>query len=315
MNALPLLVLCVLTASPTLAPIDQARQQLAASRVSLAKIAQARATHETALRALEPQIVALKAKRQTPWVARELDGLLRRSQQLSDAVGVAAREESASREHVALATARLVRELDAEIVATESHIRALSVGAERQDAQQRWNALRAERQTLQPLKQQAVSPLGAPPAPEDSKAWTARAEALRDTFDKVQVQLAQVGTRVATARRERDLERRLVELGEDEALLDEQDRRLRLLGGVTPSGSLTFSTAGGPAGAETQDDAAGGTAQVVLDARPQIGHLGRSASPDGSLEALLVEENRLATLAATLKRDAEAAERRAHEAP
>ncbi len=66
------------------------------------------------------------------------------------------------------------------------------------------------------------------PDSDDPDELLAQADALRDSEDKVRQRLAAVRARVATLEKEAELDRRLGDFLGDEALFDEQDRRLRV---------------------------------------------------------------------------------------
>jgi hypothetical protein len=89
--------------------------------------------------------------------------------------------------------------------------------------------LRAERDAVRAaLPASQVPALGRSDASDDPEDLLEQADALRDSEDKVKQRLKTLKARITEVREERDLERRMNDFLGEEAMFDEQDRRLRL---------------------------------------------------------------------------------------
>jgi hypothetical protein len=89
--------------------------------------------------------------------------------------------------------------------------------------------LRAERDAVRSaLPASQVPALGRADTSDDPEDLLEQADALRDSEDKVKQRLKVLQARIAEVREERDLERRMNDFLGEEAMFDEQDRRLRL---------------------------------------------------------------------------------------
>ena len=115
-------------------------------------------------------------------------------------------------------------------------------------------ALRAERDAVRAALPAAQVPALLPaPSSDDPEELLEQADALRDAGDKVKQRLAALESRIAEAREERDLDRRMGDFLGEGAMFDEQDRRLRLDRdpharefGYRPAGGAQDSFAGAP---------------------------------------------------------------------
>ncbi len=117
-------------------------------------------------------------------------------------------------------------------------------------------ALRQERERLRAALPGSVEGLSTNTAlSEDPEDLLERADALRDTKDKIERRMASMKVRLAELKEERALERRLSEFVGDESLFDEEDRRLRLRVDSTATVSVDPQTP--LAGAEAQNAEAG----------------------------------------------------------
>jgi hypothetical protein len=204
----------------------------------------------------------------------------------------------------------------------------------RREAVARLRDLRAEREQLRSrLPSAPFPPLESGHPSEDPEDLREQADAARDAEDKVRQQLRALEKRIAEAREEKELDRRMSEFLGDEYMFDEHDRRLRLgsssdpgnrqpsfggaVGGPSHPGSTTTaagqphpgdSSAGGVAGVTRSETLSGdiGKQPSLLDSRQSS--LNRDSENIQSLEA---ECQRLRSLAERLENQAQQLESRA----
>jgi hypothetical protein len=127
---------------------------------------------------------------------------------------------------------------------------------------------------------------------EDVTHLIERADALRDSADKVWRELRGVETRLKEARAEKAIERRMRHFLREDALFEEHDRKLRVhrdaFGTVTAapdtSGPGAFATKTPPAGTSSLSSNMGETVRGV-DERFQVGSTGMPVDEVVALEA------------------------------
>lgn len=334
-----ILVVAVLVgASPARAAtaLDEARSRLASARAQLVAIDGQREAAQSELDSLAEQIAGMKSKRRPP---DALDTSLRRSQELSSQLHALSGSRSAAEGELTQARLALFNALDAEVRRARDEAIAAREPALRRRALDRYRVAREERESLRAqLPSSQVPPLSADPSSDDPEELLEQADALRDAEDKVNRRLQAVRARAVELRRERELDRRMGDFLGDEALFDEQDRRLSLQRGsdgqvrvAAPTGGDTLGgfemEAGDPApppapadpGAPMPTETAAppplrapGPSPIATDARPQVG---ATRSLSGALaddvEALEREEKVLEQQAASLADQARQIEERA----
>jgi hypothetical protein len=230
-RALPLL-LCLVLGAPAWAAsgLDVARAQAQTARAGVRSLRERQQTLRGELNGLASRIETLKAERQGKLTSSgELDQALRRSQELSGeltglAQSVATAESESERAHMALHAA-----LSEELTRVKAAWDAATGRPERAQLVSRMRELRTERDAVRAAlpasKLPALSPADSSDDPED---LLEQADALRDSEDKVKQRLGALKARISELREERDLERRMNDFLGEEAMFDEQDRRMRL---------------------------------------------------------------------------------------
>ncbi|MHB8873656.1 MAG: TetR family transcriptional regulator [Myxococcaceae bacterium] len=159
----------------------------------------------------------------------ELDGALKRSQELSGALtglaqSLSAAEADAVRENLSLLTT-----LSSELSRLRNEFDRVSDHGARKQLIVQMRSLRAEREQVRAaLPASSVPALEAPRSSDNPEDLLEQADAARDNEDKVRRELQKLEGRIAEAREERAFDRRLNEFLGDESIFDDQDRRLRL---------------------------------------------------------------------------------------
>jgi len=225
-------LLCLLLGAPAWATsgLESVRTQAQAARTQVRTLRERQQALRGELNGLASRIETLKAEHQgklTP--STELDQALRRSQELSGeltglAQAVANAEGESEHAHVALHTA-----LSEELARVKAAWDSTQDRQERARLISQMRELRTERDAVRAaLPASQVPALGRSDTSDDPEDLLEQADALRDSEDKVKQRLGALKTRITELREERDLERRMNDFLGEEAMFDEQDRRLRL---------------------------------------------------------------------------------------
>lgn len=231
LRALPVL-LCLLVGAPAGATtgLEQARAKAQAARSDVRTLRNRQQGLRDELNGLAARIEALKAQRQgklTP--GGELEGALRRSQELSGeltglAQSVSGAEGEVERAHLALHGA-----LSQELTRLRAAWDATTDRGERARLLEQMRSVRGEREAVRAaLPASQVPALEGAARGDDPEDLLAQADALRDTQDKVRQRLQALKARITEVREERDLDRRMNDFLGEESMFDDQDRRLRL---------------------------------------------------------------------------------------
>lgn len=256
---LPLLVALAVWPAWAGPPLESLRQTRAQAVERLAQVRGKQTELKKELEALAARIEALKKeKKDAVLPGAELEGALRRSQELSDRLSELAREEGQAQAEAQRETAALLDAVSAEASAQRGKLakakpeeRAVLFGHLSKLRDER-AALRAELATPKP-QQVATRPS------DDPDELLEQADLVRDTEDKVRQRIREVKERLAEVKEERDFDRRMGEFLGEEARFDEQDRRVRVSRGqtsfapprrVTGSPSAAGEAAGSPAAFE-----------------------------------------------------------------
>lgn len=227
-TAFALVVLLASAETPSQAHAHRAA--LAAQRAQL----EAQAAREMELRreldVLAQRIEGQKSRQPPGRVLRSasLEADLRRSQELADALGALTVERAALRAKLESTERALLAALEDDLKAAQEAAASAS-GEARAPHLERLRSLRAERDALRPSLPAAGATGATAPASDDPRELLEQADALRDAEDKVQARLTAVRTRLEDARSQRLLDQRMSDFLGEEALFDEQDRRLRVV--------------------------------------------------------------------------------------
>ncbi|HYH99235.1 TetR family transcriptional regulator [Hyalangium sp.] len=231
-RALSIPLLCLLLGAPVWAAtgLEAVRTQAQATRTEVRTLRERQQALRGELNGLAERIETLKAQRQGKLTSSaELDQALKRSQELSGALtglaqGVANAEGESERAHMALHAA-----LSEELARVRAAWDSTQDRQERARLVSRMRELRTERDAVRAaLPASQVPALGRADASDDPEDLLEQADALRDSEDKVKQRLKVLKARITEVREERDLERRMSDFLGEEAMFDEQDRRLRL---------------------------------------------------------------------------------------
>ncbi|MBN1206018.1 MAG: TetR family transcriptional regulator [Myxococcaceae bacterium] len=344
------LLLCLLIGAPAWAAsaLDAVRSQAQVARTEVRTLRERQQALRGELNGLAERIETLKAQREGQLTtSAELEQALRRSQELSGeltglAQAVSSAEGESERAHMALHAA-LSEELTRVLAAWDS----TQDRRERTRLVSRMRELRAERDAVRAaLPASQVPALNRSETSDDPEDLLEQADALRDSEDKVRQRLGALKARITEVREERDLERRMGDFLGEEAMFDEQDRRLRLRlnssrgvevdatpasGGSTPQGDVStdsqdppgFAPTNGPAEPTPQPQdgpqprtLAPGSTSHASDHRPQVNGVRAQQLAAGDfddLNSLEAEAKRLESLARELDSRANALERKVRE--
>jgi hypothetical protein len=291
------------------------------NRMQELKLRQAKLAAE--LDQLGAKIDRLKKQRGTSLLPRsELNGALQRSQELSAeltnvAQALSKEEVNRHRSHEALAAA------------LSEKVRRLADDWEHADSRDERKRVLGEMRSIRAEREQvrAWLPAGTAPTAASSAAFANRedlleqADALRDSQDKVQQQMRSLDTRIAEARQERELDRKMKDFLREESLFDEQDRRFRLYRELpTPPPTEGVPAASLGPNAQPPVSSPGQSAPPsdrAAQKPPQLDSTGKGANgwSSESLESLQVQREQLRSLAEELEVKARRAEAKARELP
>lgn len=340
-------LLCLSLGAPVWAAsgVDSLRAEARTARGQVRELRDRQQLLRAELNTLAGRIELLKAEQKGRLVAGpELEAALRQSQELSGqlsglAQSLAGAETEAERRNLALHAA-----LSDELARVRAAWDATSDREARSRLISRMRELRTERDALRSaLPASQVPALHRGESSDDPEDLLEQADALRDSEDKVRQRLGVLKTRIAEVREERALERRMSDFLGEEAMFDEQDRRLRLrVGGgeglrvdaTPPGGGSTavvddardmppgYEGPNGPSIPPPEDFPDGPQSPVstpsirASDGRPQVEALRAQQLAAGDfddLSSLEAEARRLESLARELDSRAQALERQVRE--
>lgn len=300
-------------------PLEAARAELGEANAQAAGLRTRKESLGRELDQLAGRIEVLKSERGGALLpGQELESSLRRSQELSGALTELATRLQAAEAQVERAGAALASTLSEELARLRAEWERAPGTEARRQLLARMRQLRAELDRLR--ARTASSALPSAPSSggsaDDPEDLLEQVDALRDSEDKVRKRLAVLGTRIAEAREERELDRRLHELAGEGALFDEHDRRLRL---NRDPHVLQFDTTRAsdmvPLGASAPETAGMGQTGDPARARAPDGLRTKDSSLDAGddLENLEAEQARLRSFADQLRAKAQELEARARE--
>lgn len=298
--------------------VPDAEKAAASARQDVAQVRGRQQAVRGELAQVARRIEAAKAGGGTGVLPRaELDGLLRRSQELSNELTSLAQRLSDEEAKALAADQSLLDALSAQL----SSVRTQALNAPRAERP----ALVAQVKRLRALQSQVLARL--PPASvpalstrasDDPEELLEQADALRDGEDKLKARVELVKQRLAQAQAARELDRRMGDFSRDDALFDDSDRRFRMRRELTTdraqptSGAAEFQSSGAgpasdaaapmggsapsPGGPAPSNAAPTGTTTVsAQDSLPQVGRTtnGTPALQDDDVGVLEAELKRL----------------------
>ena len=223
----PLVLLLLAGPAWALPSLPEAERAAVAARDAASAVKARQQAVRGELSGVARRIEAAKAGGPGVMPRSELDGLLRRSQELSNELTSLAQALSAEEAKALSADGALLDALAAQLAA----VRAQAVNAPRAERP----ALLAQVKRLRALQSQVLARLPAASVPalptrasDDPDELLEQADALRDGEDKVRARLEWVRQRLAQAQAARELDRRMGDFSRDDALFDDNDRRFRM---------------------------------------------------------------------------------------
>ncbi len=215
------------SAAPSLEALRQATRegQAELNRVKVEQLAR-----RSELSVLSKRIEGLKAKTKGRLLrGSELDASLKKSQELSTALTELARAAAARQAELEGASIALVDALSGELTRLRAEFDRQSERQARRAIIGRLRALRLERETARAGLPSAKLPaLEALRPSDDPEELLEQADLLRDNQEKVAKELKGLEVRIAERHQEAELELRFRHFLDEEAMFDDQDRRLRV---------------------------------------------------------------------------------------
>lgn len=310
------LVLALSAADPG---VDSARSASVQARAQLQALQDQQTALRVELNAVGDRIAALKARAGRQLLGSpELDAALRRSQELSEALGALAGELSTARAAAEERDRGLVSALTGELGRVRDEILDSADRERRRGLLERMRALRAERDRVRGTLPADALPAIPEARSDDPEDLLQEADALRDAQDKVDQRIRALDARIAEAKAERELDRRVREFADDESMFDEQDRRFGT-GSFAERGAQfdafggpTASPVGGTGGPGTPTAGSSGTSSSAVTTPDNLERApGTGAQADDGLESLEAERAKLRALSGELRGKAQAAEDKA----
>ncbi len=309
-----LIVLCSSGSAAAGSELDPVRESAQKSRQQVSQLKRRQAELQRQLDEVVARIDQLKEqRRRNPLPGNELQTSLRRSQDLSRQLTEVAQSLSqadvvAQRQNLALLSA-LSEQL--------RQLRTQWDGNDKKDARQgvvaQMRALRTEREQIRALLPTATIPVPAPPrSSDDPEDLLEQSDALRDAEDKVREQLRALEVRIAEAREEHELDRRMKDFLGDEAMFDEQDRSFRVHRDLEGGGPLGASVSGRDSQPPQVNAEAARAAEKPPQPEDALRQIAHSPAND-SLESLEAQRARLRSVADDLREKARQVESRARE--
>ena len=220
----------------------------------------------------------------------QLDGELKRSQELSGSLTELAQSLSSAEADAARDNLGLLNALSSEMSRLRADFDRVSDRSARKQLIVQMRAVRAEREQVRAaLPAASVPALEAPRSSDDPEDLLEQADAARDSEDKVRRELQALEGRISEAREERAFDRRLNEFLGDESIFDDQDRRFRLQKQTTETVTQGYSnnptpTADAPGGSGSLAQGAPMSSNTTGAAPPMAGGAGFTGASDRSAE-------------------------------
>ncbi|MCI0572659.1 MAG: FUSC family protein [Myxococcaceae bacterium] len=320
MKSLPLLLTLLATLALAATPLESARVGAGEARGRVESLRREQLSLRGDLGTLSGRIESLKGERAA---SEELDAALKKSQALSTTLTGLAQSLVEAERRSEVAQLALLDALSAERTRLRGLFEATTDRDRKASLLTRLRSVRAEQERVRLLLPATLLP--AVPAgvatEDDPEDLLEQADALRDGEDRVRQRLAEVKRQLHDAREERALTRRMDDFLGDEAMFDEQDRRLRppaaraVTEGASPDQGTDVGV--GIFGGETEEAPPPGLPPRAVDARRahvgervRGGPVSRQEEDVESLEALLKQ---LESQARSLGQRAMELEKRARE--
>jgi hypothetical protein len=326
--------------------LDALRSNASAARTAVNETRGQQLKDQAELNVLGTRIEHLKARAKGKLLpGSELDEALKHSQELSGELTSLAGSLSSKQSELESANLALLSALSDQLASLRAQFDRQTDREARKQLIAKMRDLRHERETvramLPPAKLPALDGLKDSDDPED---LLEQADLVKDNEDKVRNQLRTLEKRISEAKAERDLDSRVRQFMGDDALFDEQDRRLRVHAqtvdsAATPTttrfsagtdatkGATDSLTPGTPTPTQNPSNGfssdpnapppqPGGSPQVRVsngsDARPAVGAQRVAGhGEDDDLEDLEVQRAKLKGLAEELKARADALQKKA----
>jgi hypothetical protein len=227
-----LLTLFCLVASSALGAtsLETLRASAAGARASVNQARGEQLKDQAELNALGTRIEKLKAEQKGKLLpGGELDAALKRSQELSGALTDIAQSLSSKESELETANLALLSELSGSLASLRAQFDRQTDREARRALIAKMRELRHEREVVRAMLPATKLPaLDAMKASDDPEDLLEQADLAKDNEDKVRKELKALEKRIADAKEERDLDKRVRQFMAEDSLFDEQDRRLRV---------------------------------------------------------------------------------------
>lgn len=259
-----------LLAAPALSAgqLDAVRGQAVKARAAVGAVRSDQMARRSELNTLSARIETLKGQSQGKLLpGGELDGALKKSQELSDQLTGLAQALAARESELETANLALLEALSAELTRLRGEFDRQTDRNARMATIKKLRQARAEREQVRTALPASRVPamLNVKPS-DDPEDLLEQADLMRDREDQVRKQLKGLEQRIAERRDERELDRRVNQFLGEESFFDDSDRRLRIRREVTIP---TDAKVEAPAAGFTADP--GGAANKSPTTRNQVG--------------------------------------------
>lgn len=233
-------------------PLDALRANSRGAREQVTSLRAEQLRQRSELSSLSARIETLKAASRGKLLpGGELDAALKRSQELSGALGLLAQQSAGRESTLETANLALLDGLSAELTRTRAEFDRQTDRAARKTLIDQMRQLRTERDALrQTLPAAKLPTLDTVRPSDDPEELLEQADLLRDNEEKLRRELKAVEVRLAERRDELELDRRVQRFMGEESMFDDSDRRLRVQRTITtpataPAAGATDSATGG----------------------------------------------------------------------
>jgi hypothetical protein len=235
-------------------PLDALRSSSKSAREQVNSLRADQLKQRSELSSLSARIETLKGESKGKLLpGSELDAALKRSQELSGALGELSQQVAGREASLESANLALLDGLSAELTRLRSEFDRQSDRAVRKGLIDELRKLRSERDALrQTLPASKLPTLDTVRPSDDPEELLEQADLLRDNEEKLRRELKTVEARIAERREEAELDRRVQRFMGEESMFDDSDRRLRVQRIVTTPATAPTQAAAGGAGAAPQ---------------------------------------------------------------
>lgn len=284
------ITLCLLLAAiPVLgaAPLEALRETARTSRDELGRLKAEQLDRRSELATLSQRIEGLKSGAKGRLLrGAELDGALKKSQELSARLTELARAVASRQGELDATSQALVAALTDEMSRLRAEFDRQPDRAARHGVLERLRELRAERESVRAsLSVSALPNLEAPKATDDPEELLEQADLLRDHQQKLAKQLKGLELRIAERRQEADLDRRVERFLREESMFDDQDRRLRVERvALTAQAAGADSSSAAPGTGGSDQPRSGDTTVAGPDTAPGSSYPGTDVALSGAAQ-------------------------------